>query len=40
LENYIDGYGIGELSEQNFRTIMDKILNETLRKMNIELNFG
>ena len=36
IENYVDGYGIGELSEHNFKTI----LNEIQKKMNIELNFG
>jgi len=36
IENYVDGYGIGELPEHDFRTM----LNEMQKKMNIELNFG
>ena len=36
IENYVDGYGIGELPEHDFRTI----LNEIQKKTNIDLNFG
>lgn len=36
IENYIDGYGIGELSEHEFRRILSKIQN----KMNVDFNLG
>ncbi|MEM0380514.1 MAG: hypothetical protein QXP71_04215 [Desulfurococcaceae archaeon] len=36
IENYVDGYGLGELSEHEFRTI----LNEIQKNINIDLNFG
>ena len=36
IENYIDGYGIGELPEHDFR----RILNEIQRQLNIDLNLG
>ncbi|MDW8076876.1 MAG: hypothetical protein RMJ14_04490 [Nitrososphaerota archaeon] len=36
IENYIDGYGIGELSDHEFR----RILEEIQHKINAELNLG
>jgi len=36
VENYVDGYGIGELPEHDLRTI----LNEMQKRTDIELNFG
>jgi hypothetical protein len=36
IENYIDGYGIGELSEHEFR----RILTEVQRQLNIDVNLG
>jgi predicted RNA-binding protein len=36
IENYVDGYGIGELSEYEFRNI----LNEFQKRFPIKLNIG
>ena len=36
IENYIDGYGIGELPEHDFR----RILNEIQNQLTVELNMG
>jgi len=36
IESYIDGYGIGELPEYEFR----RILTELQKQLNIELNLG
>lgn len=36
IESYIDGYGIGELSEFEFR----RILTEIQKQVNIDLNIG
>lgn len=36
IENYIDGYGLGELPEHEFRLILDKIRS----KLNIKINFS
>ncbi|RLF81031.1 hypothetical protein DRN38_02970 [Thermococci archaeon] len=36
IENYLDGYGIGELSEHEFRRILEKIKE----KSNIEINLA
>jgi hypothetical protein len=36
IEKYVDGYGIGELTEHDFRCI----INEVQRKTNIEINMG
>ena len=36
IENYIDGYGIGEIPEHEFR----KILDDVKSKLNVDLNLG
>lgn len=36
IENYIDGYGIGELSEHEFR----RILKEIQKQLNVDINLG
>jgi len=36
IENYVDGYGIGELPEYEFR----RILTEVQKQLNVEINLG
>jgi hypothetical protein len=36
IENYVDGYGIGELSEYEFR----RILTEVQKQLNVDINLG
>ncbi|MCC5998118.1 MAG: hypothetical protein LM573_03490 [Thermofilum sp.] len=39
IERYIDGYGIGELHEHEFRNILEKI-QERLNTANVVINLG
>jgi hypothetical protein len=36
IENYVDGYGIGELPEHEFR----RIIHEVQKQLNVEFNLG
>jgi hypothetical protein len=36
IENYVDGYGVGELSEYEFR----RILTEVQEQLNVDINLG
>lgn len=36
IENYIDGYGVGEVPEHEFRMILDEVKS----KLNVDLNLG
>jgi hypothetical protein len=39
IENYIDGYGIGELVEHEFRSVLTDIQNQFKEKL-LEINLG
>ncbi len=39
IENYVDGYGIGELPEHEFRKILTE-MQKQLNQLNIDINLG
>lgn len=41
VENYVDGYGIGEISEHDFRRILESLKDKLSKnELTIEINFG